>query len=225
MIKYLGAAAVAMMLTFAGTAGATTTITFDDGEAAVSEGNPGLVTHGMHFGANFQVLTGGSDRALLGAQRLQPVANNWGNGGGTFELKSMDLKLVDHGGGQVPTTLYFRYWKANPADGDGQFQINLDSGAYGGFQTIDFSFLGAIRALDFGIGGADVINTPSSPCYVTTPCIWNGNYTLVDNITVDNVVSNDALGVPEPATWAMMIAGLGLAGTALRRHRRSVAAA
>ena len=32
-------------------------------------------------------------------------------------------------------------------------------------------------------------------------------------------------GVPEPATWAMMIGGLGLAGVALRRRRRAYATA
>jgi hypothetical protein len=31
------------------------------------------------------------------------------------------------------------------------------------------------------------------------------------------------LGVPEPATWAMMIAGFGLIGVALRRHRPTIA--
>ena len=31
-------------------------------------------------------------------------------------------------------------------------------------------------------------------------------------------------GVPEPATWAMMIAGFGLAGAAMRRRERSAAA-
>jgi hypothetical protein len=32
------------------------------------------------------------------------------------------------------------------------------------------------------------------------------------------------IGVPEPSTWALMIAGFGLAGGALRRRVRSVAA-
>ena len=31
-------------------------------------------------------------------------------------------------------------------------------------------------------------------------------------------------GVPEPATWAMMIAGFGLTGVAIRRRRASIAA-
>lgn len=43
---------------------------------------------------------------------------------------------------------------------------------------------------------------------------------LLDNVGVD-VTSG---GVPEPASWALMIAGFGLAGAALRRRRSAVAA-
>ena len=39
---------------------------------------------------------------------------------------------------------------------------------------------------------------------------------------VDGVLDNVTAAVPEPATWAMMIAGFGLAGAALRRRRVSV---
>ncbi len=44
------------------------------------------------------------------------------------------------------------------------------------------------------------------------------------NVSIDNVrVNLDGMGsaVPEPATWAMMIAGFGLAGSALRRRREA----
>ena len=36
------------------------------------------------------------------------------------------------------------------------------------------------------------------------------------NITIE--LGDDILPLPEPATWALMIAGFGIAGTALRRH-------
>jgi PEP-CTERM motif len=39
---------------------------------------------------------------------------------------------------------------------------------------------------------------------------------------VDGILDNVSAAVPEPATWAMMIAGFGLAGAALRRRRVSV---
>ncbi len=48
-----------------------------------------------------------------------------------------------------------------------------------------------------------------------------GNPTLVEDLSVNYT---QVLSVPEPATWGMMIAGLGLAGAALRRRRTSFAA-
>jgi hypothetical protein len=39
---------------------------------------------------------------------------------------------------------------------------------------------------------------------------------LLDNVVVTQV--------PEPATWAMLIAGFGLVGSAMRRRRTAVAA-
>ena len=61
---------------------------------------------------------------------------------------------------------------------------------------------------------------------------FNGSATLAAGETIDfrvnraGVIWNDSTGlaatvtaVPEPATWAMMIAGFGLAGAALRRRR------
>jgi hypothetical protein len=44
-----------------------------------------------------------------------------------------------------------------------------------------------------------------------------------DSLAVTSI--RPAGGVPEPAAWALMIGGFGLAGAALRRQRRLVAAA
>ena len=55
-----------------------------------------------------------------------------------------------------------------------------------------------------------------------------GGQFYVDNITVgdfvvgeaaNSVITAQAGGVPEPATWAMMIIGFGLAGSMVRRRR------
>jgi hypothetical protein len=46
--------------------------------------------------------------------------------------------------------------------------------------------------------------------------------TLVD-LTYDAIGSGTITGVPEPESWALMIAGLGLAGAALRSRRRQTA--
>lgn len=37
-------------------------------------------------------------------------------------------------------------------------------------------------------------------------------------------IAFESTNVPEPANWAMLIAGFGLTGAAMRRHRKMVAA-
>jgi hypothetical protein len=44
---------------------------------------------------------------------------------------------------------------------------------------------------------------------------WNGGLGIIDNFSV----ASGTAGIPEPATWALMIAGFGLVGAAARRRR------
>jgi len=64
--------------------------------------------------------------------------------------------------------------------------------------TLDFSGHGALTALSW------------------KPTTNSGGFVQFDNINV----ALDASAVPEPATWAMMLGGLGLAGGALRSGKR-----
>lgn len=80
-------------------------------------------------------------------------------------------------------------------------QANTDcapgsSGFYCNWTPIGVSFSGTARSIDFG-GGA--------------------NFVAYDNITFGSATP----GVPEPATWAMMIGGFGLIGTAMRRRPKA----
>lgn len=70
--------------------------------------------------------------------------------------------------------------------------------------------------------GVDVINGVEYPFWtvggaVVTAQFWEGSN---GRFIVERLVSH----VPEPATWAMMIGGLGIAGAALRRRRFSTSA-
>lgn len=47
----------------------------------------------------------------------------------------------------------------------------------------------------------------------------------VENTAIDDVSISNIGGVPEPASWAMLIAGFGLTGAAMRRRRITFAAA
>ncbi len=56
-------------------------------------------------------------------------------------------------------------------------------------------------------------------------CVWGCNYFFHGgDVRIDNIVLDVAIAhVPEPGTWAMLIAGFGLSGAALRRSRRQAA--
>ncbi len=73
------------------------------------------------------------------------------------------------------------------------------TGFYCNWTPIGVSFAGVAKSIDFG-GGA--------------------NFVAYDNITFGSVTP----GVPEPASWAMLIAGFGLVGAAQRRRTSAVAA-
>jgi len=52
-----------------------------------------------------------------------------------------------------------------------------------------------------------------------------GAYLSLNLLSTDVVITPPAGGVPEPATWAMMLVGLGSLGGLLRSRRRTAAAA
>lgn len=98
--------------------------------------------------------------------------------------------------------------------------------------TFDSAGTGAGGLRDFGPGGvgpsgfvgnlwlvAASFNGPESYKCGRKTC------TSVDGFKFSNLTVNTVPAVPEPATWAMMIAGFGLTGAAIRRRRASTAVA
>lgn len=61
-----------------------------------------------------------------------------------------------------------------------------------------------------GVGGNALVNAFGG-------LVWDGNLSLT--YTYEPTVASPPGGVPEPATWALLIAGFGLAGAQLRRRR------
>jgi hypothetical protein len=74
--------------------------------------------------------------------------------------------------------------------------------------TIDYVATAALTAISFKIGSSTQIGY---------------NDPLIDGVSFD-VAKGGGGGVPEPATWAMMILGFGAVGTMLRTQRRRIAA-
>ena len=76
------------------------------------------------------------------------------------------------------------------------------------FQTTSLNYLatGASTAISFTIASSTMIGN---------------NDPLIDGVSFTGLAGN---AVPEPASWAMMIAGFGLVGAAARRRRVSLAA-
>jgi hypothetical protein len=101
----------------------------------------------------------------------------------------------------------------------GTFDLGFFDGSLGGgMSIIDPATFEALFVAD---GPQLYTGSVSAPTFLTgtfelTEYEGTGSYTL----TIANVVT----AVPEPASWAMMIAGFGLVGGAMRGSRRSGAA-
>ncbi len=112
-----------------------------------------------------------------------------------------------------------------------QFGFVAEPGNSGLYETAAQG-LAAYRTLAYSYAPLPIATLPSSYTLAPSPYtftlataqqvkffIFDSNYgDNRDGISL-SVVSNAVGAVPEPATWAMMIAGFGMAGGALRRRR------
>jgi hypothetical protein len=78
--------------------------------------------------------------------------------------------------------------------------------------------------LDFSVDADGLLRLEFFEDFVDFPGDWDGIWEQ-GNLSLRYVIPGGGGGViPEPATWAMMIAGFGLVGVAVRRRRKAVAA-
>jgi hypothetical protein len=118
--------------------------------------------------------------------------------------------------------------------------VDLTSSAFGPYQSAIYNSLaGASQDLPdgFAVGNLPQPFTSALFLYFSTPLTvsggtFDGEQSGEDQLTVGGVPLSPrylngsvtagvpaAAGVPEPAAWALMIVGFGLAGAALRRRR------
>ncbi len=112
------------------------------------------------------------------------------------------------------------YFSTGAYNGDGRQASHWKDAASGATQlglmdpTISYGQRGTITALDLAAFDAIGWNT-------SVNVVSNAGYTY---LSTTNAVYRAAIAnVPEPASWAMMIAGFGMVGGALRRRRVAVA--
>jgi hypothetical protein len=146
-----------------------------------------------------------------------------------FTYAAGDLITIDFdmSGSQRSTALDFWYtglFDLNPAGNGATNRVVSVDGV-----PLDLPNLSGVQSLTTAVGFFGT--TPFSPVEVSFNVTHAGSgvfffgSTSADGVgpLLDNVsISID--GVPEPASWGLMIAGFGLAGAALRRRRAAVAA-
>jgi len=224
MRRLIGAAVAAASISFAGAAGAATTITFDDVAS-----NP-CCTFMQTYTSNDMIF-----RSVNGPLFFPPDVNPYGftniDPGGASILGSPLIMRVD-GGGTFDLLGFTFGWRAEadhgetPATGwidvrfvydDGRDEIEQFDVHRFGPEALVSSRL-ALRRVEFqrGFIKADPLT-----------CSWCTNFGgsigsfVIDDAVVDNVghSPDPPSPVPEPSTWAMIITGFGLAGATLRRRR------
>jgi hypothetical protein len=119
----------------------------------------------------------------------------------------------------------------NPQFGTGSIAAYGNVGGYTGTPGEGFQLLGAYNAgaapwsvFIIGAGGTFVVPAGATKLYLGLPdgFSFNGPPGTYNDNTGGFTVTG--ISVPEPATWVMMLTGLGLAGATLRRRRAPFAA-
>ncbi|MET3713236.1 hypothetical protein ABIC65_003966 [Sphingomonas trueperi] len=194
-----------------------------------------------YFGARYtptygQTFTVGSDNALNGftfylgggAARVRAFVYAWGNSGplgaalyasdarsfdGTagdaFEALRFDIGALDLRAGQRYVAFLTTAGLGQPQGGEMSWMPTAGSFGSNAYAGGDFVYTNAGSSLD-AIAGAQ----------------WDDTHGALGDVQFKADFSPGATagaGVPEPAAWAMLIGGFGLAGGALRRRRARTA--
>nr|WP_310497453.1 PEPxxWA-CTERM sorting domain-containing protein [Sandarakinorhabdus sp.] len=100
--------------------------------------------------------------------------------------------------------------------GVGAREVGVAGGDSGGPQFINGKIVSVTSyGLSFGTGFGDCRAGLNSSC---------GEYSGYVPLSIHEDFVNFAVGVPEPASWAMLIAGFGMVGAAMRRRKAVLAA-
>jgi hypothetical protein len=142
--------------------------------------------------------------------------------GAVYDLSSVDLFNTHNGGYQDRGTGDFTITGSNSITdlGGGDFALVGGVVVASGTLAPEFNTAATITDQSFAASGSFryLSFNPTSVSVGGSPCCGANVYGL-DELRVSGN------GVPEPASWALMIGGFGLAGAMLRRRRAATAAA
>ena len=209
----------------------TQTVTFDDvpgGNAPGTNYNNIFFSNGVGFAERFvgQTLSTGTGFDVLGGSPTGPLALQVG-------AANQNLNIFVNAGTQVLTGLGPAGFPANESIGEGSFAALFSTGqSQFGFQLVGGD--GGSATIGFYRGDGSLIQT------IVVTNLANAFYGFqrdgaVNDIRGISIFNNDVAGigfdnlrfdvrstggVPEPATWAMMLLGFGAMGHALRRRAK-----
>jgi len=214
---YLAASAVAIGLALAGTASASV-VTFDSFRSATTI--PAFGSHYAEAGLSFDVFSIGGALEEIGSFGYSGVSAPYDadptgaaifvnasnakitlskTGGGTFDFDSIDLTDAYNGQANPPRQSYSLAYTYVDGGGSHSGAFALDN--LQGLQTFTLNLAG-VQSFTMFTGDTNANLGPG---------------VQLDNVRFDTPANTG--GVPEPASWALMIVGFGCAGTAMRRRR------
>jgi PEP-CTERM motif len=166
--------------------------------------------------------------AFINFAGVSTITDTWTGSEGFFSSGRTTVKVQ---GNDFPMT-YVDYRCGNfrsDIDGCGTqtFSFDLDAGNFADAAT--FSLFGTVRLSAFSENGGDGVQVDQSSAFIDPIITLSGTGLDLSrySLQLSSGVGNGAPvigGVPEPTSWALMIAGFGIVGGALRRKPRSEAA-
>ena len=218
--------AIAVMLGLATSASAVTTVTIEAAgvQATTLVVHPGIETFDNVGGYTSPYITTFGGSAVTGtfSAVLPSNADQYGGAGGTGRYSVVQGVSVLTLTGAA--TDYFGLW-ASALDGGNSISFYRAGTLVDTIDLADYPLSDAYR----GNPNANYLGNNAGEKYAFFNVVIGGGFDevhLIQNngggFELDNVTVASTAAVPEPAAWALLLAGFGLVGTALRGRRTAL---